>query len=137
MKLIFITLLFFLTLFLDSPSAFTKSLKKASFNSQEWPIELKAEITGDIVKKSNHPILQLNLSNPGEATVKVLEKSFAADPAIWKFLVRTQSGKNVKIDYDTGARVWIFKREQSKQYTVFVSKRKNNLESIQWLWFDL
>jgi len=133
MKKLFITLLFFST----NHFAFTKSSKKISSNSQEWPIELKAEITGDIVKKSNHPILQLNLSNPNEATIKVLEKSFAADPAIWKFLVRTQSGKNVKIDYDAGAKVWVFKREHSKQYTVFVSKRKNNIESIQWLWFDL
>lgn len=137
MKKLFITLLYFSTMFLVIPSAFTKSPKKVSSSSKEWPIELKAEITGDIVKKNNYPILQLNLSNPSEATIKVLEKSFAADPAIWKFLVRTQSGKNVKIDYDAGAKVWVFKREHSKQYTVFVSKRKNNIESIQWLWFDL
>jgi len=133
MNKLLITSLFFLTI----PLAFPKTTSKISSSFKEWPIELKAEIIGEVVKKNNRPILQLNLSNPSEVTIKVLEKNFAADPVIWKFLVRTQSGKSIKIDYDAASKLWVFKREHSKQYTIFISKRKNNIESIQWLWFDL
>ena len=112
-------------------------VKKSPSTTNEWPVELKAETSGNLVIKDKHPILHINLEKEDEVTIKVLAKSFAADPAVWKFSVRTRAGKNVKIDYDAAAKVWFFKREESKQYTVFVSKRKNNIESTPWLWFEI
>jgi hypothetical protein len=128
--------LIFLMIF-TNPIAFAKKPQKKSNVSKVWPIELKAEVLGNLVKKDSHPILLLGLEKKDEVTLKVLQKSFAADPAIWNFSVTTQSGKNVRIDYDAASQVWIFKKEANRQYTVFVSKRKNNIENIQWLWFDL
>lgn len=112
-------------------------VKKPSSTTNEWSVELKAETSGNLVIKDKQPILHINLEKKDEVTIKVLAKSFAADPAVWKFSVRTRAGKKVKINYDAAAKVWFFKREESKQYSVFVSKRKNNIESIPWLWFEI
>jgi hypothetical protein len=118
-------------------NAFSKAPEKKTKVSKEWPFELKGEVSNNLVKKGNQPTILLNLEKKDEVTLKVLAKGFAADSAIWKFSVKTKAGKNVKIDYDAAAKVWFFKREPEKQYVVFVSKRKNNIESVQWLWFEI
>lgn len=120
-----------------TPIQTKKSTQTNSKANTGWPIELKAEINENLVIKDKQPILHVDLKKEDEVNIKVLAKSFAADPAVWKFLVRTRAGRSVKIDYDAASKVWFFKREDSKQYTVFVSKRKNNTETIPWLWFEL
>jgi hypothetical protein len=131
--LVFLTLLLNINAFSKAPTKKTK----ATIALKDWPIELKAELVGNLVKKENQPTLLLGLEKAEEVTLKVLAKSFATDPAIWKFSVRTRAGRGVKVDYDDAAKVWVFKREATKQYTVFVSKRKNNIENIPWLWFEI
>jgi hypothetical protein len=136
MKKIF---LIFLILFINLNAYSKVSTKKAKVVSmpKEWPLELKAEIVENLVKKDNQPTLLLGLEKPNEVTLKVLAKSFAADAAIWKFSVRTKAGKNIRIDYDDAHKTWVFQRESKTQYVVFVSKRKNNIETIPWLWFEI
>ena len=134
-KLFLFSLIFFVNINAFSKAPTKKT--KATITSKDWPIELKAELVGNLVKKENQPTLLLGLEKPDEVTLKVLAKSFATDPAIWKFSVKTRAGRGVKVDYDDAAKVWVFKREATKQYTVFVSKRKNNIENIPWLWFEI
>ena len=131
--------LVFLILFVNINAYSKVSTKKAKVVPipKDWPLELKAEVIGNLVKKDNQPTLLLGLEKPDEVTLKVLAKSFAADAAIWKFFVKTKAGRSVKIDYDDAAKDWVFKRESKTQYIVFVSKRKNNIDSIPWLWFEL
>ena len=131
--------LFFLILFVNINAYSKVSSKKAKVVStpKDWPLELKAEVIENLVKKENQPTLLLGLDKPDEVTLKVLAKSFAADAAIWKFAVKTKAGKNIKIDYDDAHKAWVFQRESKTQYIIFVSKRKNNIETIPWLWFEI
>jgi hypothetical protein len=139
----FILILFFLLLGAQAKTPAPKvvvsplSEKKSPSTFRDWDPNLKAEYDNGFVSRGGVQVLHVELNKENkEGTKKLLQTGLAADVALWRVNL-IANGKETSIAWDPNKKAWIFKYDPSHHYVMYVSKRKNNIETFRYLWVEL
>lgn len=112
-------------------------LSMMGHTSSEWTQDLSAEVRDNFISSHGVRLIRVDVNlKTHEAKLKLVRSGLGSDVSLWRMTV-SAGEDDVPISWDPNTRAWQFHYELDKHYTVYISKRKNNIETVPYLWAEL